>query len=89
MNKKKLLERLKAKGLNIAEEVVEDLVVETLDWVHDEIANDGKLDWKDMFLPAIPLIKKTLLGIADKIDPSDNMPDAVADASPEVENEVA
>ena len=77
MDAKKLVEKLKEEGLDIAEDVAVKIVKISFDWVEEEIANDGKLDWKDMLLPLFGTIKKFLFGLIDKIDGEDDLPEAV------------
>jgi len=77
MDAKKLVEKLKEEGLDIAEDVAVKIVKISFDWVEEEIANDGKLDWKDMLLPLFGTIKGFLFKLIDKIDGEDDLPEAV------------
>lgn len=60
-------QKLKAKGLDVAEESLKILVNETLDWVAESApASPNKID--DVVAMAIPFIKPKILEAVDKID---------------------
>lgn len=64
---KALGERLKAKGLDIAEEALAMAVGETMDWVAESaVISDTPYD--DMAVVIVPPLKKQVLGLVDKID---------------------
>jgi hypothetical protein len=64
---KVLAEKLKAKGLDVAEEAVKILVEETLSWVQEEaLKSENKVD--DIVAPVISAIKPWVLEQVDKID---------------------
>lgn len=64
---KALAERLKAKGLDIAEEFVVVLVDETLGWVSDSVTmSESKVD--DLALAVIPAVKPYIMAQIDRID---------------------
>ncbi len=64
---KVLGEKLKAKGLDVAEESLKVLVSETLDWV-SESAPLSATSADDYIAMAIPFIKPKILEQLDKID---------------------
>lgn len=60
-------QKLKAKGLDIAEEALKIVVNETLDWVAESApVSPNKID--DVVAMAIPFIKPKILEAVDKID---------------------
>lgn len=64
---KVLAEKLKAKGLDVAEESLKILVNETLDWVSESApASPNKVD--DIVSMAIPFIKPKIMEAIDKVD---------------------
>jgi len=64
---KALGEKLKAKGLDVAEEAVKILVEETLVWVQEEaLKSENKVD--DIVAPVIAAVKPWILEQVDKID---------------------
>lgn len=64
---KTLVEKLKAKGLDVAEEAAKVVVEETLQWVGEEaVKSENKLD--DLLVAIIPVVKPHVLGAIDKID---------------------
>jgi hypothetical protein len=64
---KKLAEKLKARGLDLAEEAAKIVVEETLNWVEEGVSlSENKFD--DLVKPFIPELKKAALELADKID---------------------
>jgi len=64
---KELIEVLKSKGLDVAEDMAEVLVMSLFDWVEKSaIASENKYD--DLLLAAMPLIKAQVLSKVDKID---------------------
>ena len=71
MDIKKLVTKLKARGLDITEELAVVCVEETLDWTVEEVqASPNKYD--DLLVVVIPVIKKTILAQVDKIDGQDD-----------------
>lgn len=67
MDFNKLVERLKGKGLDLAEEAAKLVVVETFGWLEDEIvASESNYD--DLLLAVFPSIKKLILDQVDRID---------------------
>lgn len=64
---KDLSARLKARGIDVAEEAAMIMTEEVLAWTQDSIVkSDTKLD--DLALPAIPLVEKQLKSLVDKIN---------------------
>ena len=64
---KELINKLKSKGLVVAEDMAETLVVATFEWVEESaIISENKYD--DLALAALPLIKSQILEKIDKID---------------------
>lgn len=64
---KVLGEKLKSKGLDVAEESLKILVGETLDWVYESAPlSPSKID--DVLVMAIPFLKPKVLEAIDKID---------------------
>ena len=62
-----LVEKLKARGLDVAEEAAKILVEEVFDWVSESvILTENKFD--DMTIAVIPTIKAYALGKVDLID---------------------
>jgi len=67
---KDLLEKLKAAGLELAEENVKVLLPIFLDWVEDSVKmTQNKLD--DFFVMARPQIEAALNPLIEKINPND------------------
>lgn len=64
---KNLLERLKDKGLDLAEDAAEIIVNETFDWVEDS-AKMSETPYDDMGLVVLPKLKELALEGVDKID---------------------
>jgi hypothetical protein len=64
---KVLVEKLKAKGLDLAEETVKIIVGETIDWAV-ESAQVSSMPYDDVIALVAPQIKKKALELADKID---------------------
>lgn len=64
---KVLVEKLKAKGLDVAEETAKVIVSETLDWVQ-ESAPKSPTNIDDIVAMAIPFVKPKILEAIDKID---------------------
>lgn len=64
---KVLVEQLKAKGLDIAEDVAAVALVEILDWVV-ESAKVSNNNYDDLFIAIMPLLKAEMLKQIDKID---------------------
>lgn len=64
---KVLAEKLKAKGLDVAEDAAKILVEETLDWVSEEAGkSENKVD--DLVVAILPIVKPHILNAVDKID---------------------
>jgi hypothetical protein len=64
---KVLAEKLKAKGLDVAEDAAKILVEETLDWVSEEASkSENKVD--DLVVAILPIVKPHILNAVDKID---------------------
>lgn len=64
---KALVEKLKAKGLDVAEEAAKVIVEETFAWVAEEaVKSENKID--DLLVAIIPVIKPHVLAAVDKID---------------------
>jgi hypothetical protein len=64
---KVLAEKLKAKGLDVAEDAAKILVEETLDWVVEEAGkSENKVD--DLVVAILPIVKPHILNAVDKID---------------------
>ena len=61
---KKLGERLKVKGLDIAEDVLIDVINETFDWGTEE----AKLNGHVVVQGLLPVVKPFILQAADKVD---------------------
>lgn len=62
-----LVEKLKAKGLDLAEDAAKILVEETLQWVSESaVISENKID--DLVAVVIPVIKPYILDAVDKID---------------------
>ncbi len=67
MDFNKLVDRLKGKGLDIAEEAAKLVVVETFAWLEEEvIASENKID--DVLIALFPLVQKLVLDQVDRID---------------------
>ena len=65
---KVLIERLKAKGLDVAEDLAEVLVTETMDWASESCAMHENVLVKAIGVPAVAMLKPLALGQVDKID---------------------
>ena len=64
---KALAVKLKARGLDVGEELVKVIVEETCDWVVESAAlSENKID--DLAAIGIPQLEKLALGYVDKID---------------------
>lgn len=64
---KALVAKLKARGLDVAEEAAKIMIEETCDWVVESAGkSDNKID--DVVALGIPQLEKLALGLADKID---------------------
>lgn len=62
-----LVEKLKGKGLDIAEEAAKQVVVSVLEWFEESAKlSDNKYD--DLALVTLPMIKDEVLKLVDKID---------------------
>jgi hypothetical protein len=67
MNFNKLIERLKGKGLDLAEDAARLVVIETFGWLEEEVlASENKLD--DVLIALFPIVQKFVLEQVDKID---------------------
>lgn len=64
---KVLVEQLKGKGLEVAEDVAVMALNEILDWVV-ESAKLSNNSYDDLFIAVIPLLRAEMLKQADKID---------------------
>lgn len=64
---KALAEKLKAKGLDVAEEAAKVVVEETLTWIAEEaVKSENKMD--DLLVAIVPVVKPHVLKAVDKID---------------------
>jgi hypothetical protein len=64
---KALAEKLKSKGLEVAEDAAKVVVEETLQWVAEEaVKSENKID--DLLVAIIPVVKPHILAAVDKID---------------------
>lgn len=64
---KALVEKLKSKGLDLAEDAAKIVVEETLSWVGEEaVKSENKMD--DLLVAIIPVVKHHILSAVDKID---------------------
>lgn len=64
---KALAEKLKAKGLDVAEEAAKIIAEETLNWVAEEaVKSENKVD--DIVAPIIVAVKPWVMQQVDKID---------------------
>ena len=64
---KDLIERLKAKGMDVAEDMAKLVAVEVMDWLGDSfVLSENKYD--DLVLPLMPPIKAFVVSQLDKID---------------------
>ena len=63
----KLVEKLKAKGLDIAEDAAEHVVESVFDWVEEGVVETPN-QYDNLLLAVIPSIKKIALDQVDKID---------------------
>jgi len=62
-----LMEKLKARGLDLAEDAAKIVIEETLDWADESVTlSANKFD--DLVKPFIPQLKAAALGLADGID---------------------
>lgn len=64
---KELVSKLKAKGLDVAEDAAKHVVEASLDWV-EESAKISATPYDDMGLIVLPKLKELALAAADKID---------------------
>lgn len=62
-----LIDKFKAKGLDIAEDVAKMALVEVLDWIV-ESARVSHNNYDDLFIAIMPLLKAEMLKQIDKID---------------------
>lgn len=64
---KDLVEKLKAKGMDVAEDMAKLIAVEVMDWLGESFAlSENKYD--DLVLPLMPPIKAFVVSQLDKID---------------------
>ena len=63
----KVMDVLKVKGLELAEEQVK-MLIEGLFEVAEEVINESENKYDDMVKASFPLVKGLLLGLVDKID---------------------
>lgn len=64
---KALALKLKARGLDIAEDAAKIIVEETMDWtVESALKSENKVD--DILAGVMPIAKKHVLELVDKID---------------------
>jgi hypothetical protein len=61
---KALGEKLKAKGLDVAEDALIDVINETFDWVEEQAKANGHTVVQGL----APVVKPFLLDVADKVD---------------------
>lgn len=68
MDLSKLVAKLKARGLDVGEDLARYVVEDALDWLAEEVVNtENKID--DVLVPVlIPVLKPLLLDLIDKID---------------------
>ena len=67
MESKSLVELLKEKGLDVAEDSAKMIIEAVFEFAESAVAKtENKYD--DMLLAAIPLLKPMVLGLVDKID---------------------
>lgn len=64
---KALVEKLKAKGLDVAEDAAKIVVEESFAWV-EESAKLSATPYDDLLIAVIPVMKKEVLKAVDKID---------------------
>jgi len=67
MDFKLLIERLKDKGLDVAEDSAKVVVVETLAWLSGEVKKTGN-PFDDLLIPVLPIVEREVLKLVDKID---------------------
>ena len=62
-----LLDKLKAEGLDVAEDAAKVVVEAVLEWAEDAVVkSENKYD--DLLLAVFPVVKSELLKLVDKID---------------------
>lgn len=62
-----LLEKLKAEGLEVAEDAAKVVVEAVLEWAEDAVTkSENKYD--DLLLAVLPVVKAELLKLVDEID---------------------
>lgn len=67
MDYSNLIDGLKDKGLDVAEDVAKEVIAIVFDFAEQAIKDsENKID--DLALGALPMIKEFLLDVADKID---------------------
>lgn len=67
----KLAEGFKAEGLEVAEEAAKKAVNVVFNWL-EQSAKESANPYDDLLLVALPLAKKNVLDLAEKINPADN-----------------
>ena len=76
MNYKRLIDLLKAEGLDLAEDAAEVVAKSVLKWLEEEVvASENKYD--DLLLAIIPALRPVIFKAIDKIDGKDDLPEAV------------
>lgn len=68
---KTLSERLKERGLNVAEEAIAEIVKEIFVMGREEV-NKMDAGYKGLILMALPEVEKLLLSLVDKLDGEDD-----------------
>lgn len=63
----KLVAKLKARGLDLAEEGAKGVVTDVLDWVQESVQK-SPTPWDDILLAVLPELRKQALAEIDKID---------------------
>lgn len=64
---KELMSKMKAEGMDVAEEAAKTAVSCVLDWVAESaLKSENKMD--DMVAPLIPVLKPHIMELIDKID---------------------
>lgn len=67
---KVLVDKLKARGLELTEETAKGAIVDVCDWL-EQSAKVSKTPWDDVALVVLPQAKVMALGAAEKINPAD------------------
>lgn len=70
---KALLNKFKAHGLELAEEEAKNIIADVCEWL-EESGKMTAMPYDDMaFAVALPKVKELVLGLAEKINPADNV----------------